>query len=197
MLINSIGIAQSEDELGLFTIKTKAGYLFINNGKDKSFSIEINAKGVEPATGVEVPMFIINDEPVQILTVPLTNFAAKDNKLSDAQLLENHKIWESEYLGDEVYQSKLKVTSEKVLIGKRDFLFWGFVRPKFNTEYKQDYFITTILGNYLLAIGTTTKADKMENSKKTLTEIMNTLKVSDKPFDINKLSESIRNSQDK
>jgi hypothetical protein len=173
-------------------IKTKNGFLFVNNDSDKSFTLEISGKEVKTLES-EQPMFSVDGRLLQILVVPKTDFVKNDAKMSDEQLLEAHKTWESDYLTQEIFETKLSVESENVVFGDRKALFWGFVRPKHNEYYKNDYFLTTIIGSNLLALGSPiegkqTKAD----AQKFLTDLMKTLKVSDKPFDIEKLSEEIR-----
>jgi len=197
LLFSSIGFSQTDkDLLGVLSIKTGKGFLFINNNDDKSFSIEISGSDVKPQEDLNVPAFSVDGKIVQILSVPLTNFAPENKKLSDEELLEAHKLWESNYLSTDIYKEKLKVESTKVKLGeKRDALFWGFTRPKFNQEFKHEYFLTTVVGKTLLAIGSPVgENETIEGTKKILMEIMVTLKVSEKPFDIEKLSESIRKS---
>lgn len=195
LLFSSFGFSQTDEIMGQLSIKTQNGFLFIDNNEDKSFSLEVAGEKVETRESAGVPMFVIDGMLMQILSVPLENFAPKDSKLSEEQLLEEHKKWESDFLGSEVYGEKLKVISEKVRFGERNALFWGFTRPGSNKQFKQDYFLTTVVGKSLVAIGSPLEEkDSVEAVKKALSQIMATLKVSDKPFDIKKLSESFRKS---
>jgi hypothetical protein len=171
-------------------IKTENGYLFIKNGKDKSFTIEITGKEVTSVKSPN-PTFLVDGRIVQILSVPLTNFTNK--KMSDEELLEAHKIWETDYLGDEVFKKKLTVETEKVSNADRKLLFWYFTRPNVIKQYDRDVYMTTIIGNSLLGVSSPIEpAVKIADVQKLFLDIMKSLKVSDKPFDIAKLAEDIK-----
>jgi hypothetical protein len=171
-------------------IKTENGYLFIKNGKDKSFTIEITGKEVTSVKSPN-PTFLVDGRIVQILSVPLTNFTNK--KMSDEELLEAHKIWETDYLGDEVFKKKLTVETEKVSNADRKLLFWYFTRPNVIKQYDRDVYMTTIIGNSLLGVSSPIEpAVKIADVQKLFLDIMKSLKVSDKAFDIAKLAEDIK-----
>jgi hypothetical protein len=196
VLFNSFILAQEEPLLAELFIKTGNGYLFVNNNADKSFSLEITGKDVKPAEGVQVPMFIVNGYPIQILSVDVKSFAPNNNGPGDLELLEKHRDWETNYLGKDIYQKKLKVFSSELKYGKRKALLWGFNRPSSNEQFQKDYFMTTIIGKTLLAIGIAPKTeDKESDVRKMAGTIMKTLEIQDKPFDIKKLSDSYRNSK--
>lgn len=196
LFLTSLVFSQEKEEiLGELSIKTSDGFLFIDNNKEESYSFEINGKNVKAATESSVPLFIVDGNPIQVLSVPLTNFAPKDKKLSNVKLLEAHKIWESNYLGKEIYKKKLEIQSKKIKIGERDNLFWSFVRPIHNNDYKSDHFMTTIIGSKLLVLVTSiTENEKAADAKKSLTDIIKTLKTSDNPFDVKKIAASFRKS---
>lgn len=176
-------------------IKTDKGFLFVSNGDKKSFTIEINGNEIKPLQS-ETPMFMVDGKLLQILTVPITNFTDKAKGKSDEELLEMHKIWESNYLGDEVYKTKLTTESQKMKFGENNALFWGFKRPSMNQQFDGDYFLTTIIGKNLVGIGSATSAEVTKAETQTFLEsIMKSLKISDKPYDINKLSEQIRKGE--
>lgn len=176
-------------------IKTDKGFLFIHNGDKKSFTIEIVGKEIKPLQS-ETPMFTVDGNVLQILTVPITNFTNNSKGKTDEELLEMHKVWESDYLGNEAYKTKLTLETQKMTFGQTKALFWGFKRPSMNQQFDGDYFLTTIIGNDLIGIGSSTDAKVKKAEIQTFLEsIMQSLKVSDKPFDIEKLSEQIRKGE--
>jgi hypothetical protein len=196
ILLNSFALAQEEPLLAELFIKTSNGYLFVNNNADKSFSLKITGKDVKPAEDVQVPMFIVNGYPIQILSVDVKSFAPDNNGLSDLKLLEKHRDWETDYLGTDIYRKKLEVFSSELKFGKRNALLWGFIRPSSNEQFQKDYFMTTIIGKTLLAIGISVKSEDTDSAVRKMAEtIMKTLEIRDKPFDIKKLSDSYRNSK--
>ena len=173
-------------------IKTGDGFLFIKNDVKKSFIIEIKGKEVKTLESAN-PMFLVDGKILQIIMVPLTNFAPKNINKTDMELLEMHKNWESGYLSDEVFKRKLTVESEKFSVGDRKALFWGFIRPSFNQEVDGDYFLTTIIGDNLIGIGSSiSPKDKKETIRVFLNEVFKTLQVSDRNFDIEKMSKEIK-----
>lgn len=174
-------------------IKTGKGFLFINNGnKDKSFTLEINGKEVKTLKSSS-PLFQVDGKILQILIVPLTNFTEKSKNKTDEELLDMHKTWESNYLSEEIYKKKLMLEVEKISFGERKALFWGFSRPSKNQQFDRDYFLTTIVGNHVVGVGSSlSPKDKKADIQQFLENIMKTLKPSDKNFDIDKLADEIK-----
>jgi hypothetical protein len=180
---------------GRFSIKTKDGFIFVNNDRDQSFYIEFAGKDVRPATGSEVPMFTVDKILIQIMTVPVENFVPPGKKLDDLQTLAAHRIWESDYLSTEIYDQTLKIEAEELKIGERHGLFWGFTRPKLNDTFKHDYFLTTVFSKTLVGVGSPVEGSvSVGNTKDALIKVLKTLKTSEKPFDIEGLSENARQS---
>jgi hypothetical protein len=187
--------------VGLFTlnafsqaaaIKTDDGILFVNNSTDKSFTFEITGKKID-ALQSEKPMFSVDGKLLQIMIVSVSSFADSKKKQTDEELLEAHKIWESDYLGNEMYGKKLTLETEKITSDGRQLLFWGYARPSYNEQFSHDYFLTTIVGKTLVGFGSPIKASENKaDVKSMLLKIAKSLKVSDKPFDIEKLSDEIK-----
>jgi hypothetical protein len=177
-------------------IKTDKGYLFVYNDKSKSFTLDIVGKEIKTLESSQ-PMFAIDGRVLQILIVPVANFA-EGKTLGEAELLETHRIWETDYLGQEMYKKKLTVESQSLNLGERKSLFWGFTRPSMNQEFDRDYFLTMIVGDYLLALGSPlTPKDSKTDAQKFLSDVAKTIKLSDKPYDIEKLAAEIRNATGK
>jgi hypothetical protein len=193
LAFSTTAIAQGT-ELGSASIFTGDGYLFIHNGKDKSFTIDIKSKTIKPLKAGDNPAFDVNGKILQVVIVKNENFLAGANNAGEEKMLELHQKWESDYAIDALYHEKLNVESEKMSISDRKMLFWGFKRPSFATEFDRDYFLTTIIGSQLLGLSSPLKVgESLADYKKLFTDALSTLKVSDKPFDITKISEQLRN----
>jgi hypothetical protein len=184
--------AQTKPEMGTMFIKTADGYLFVNNSDDRSFTFEIKGKEVQPMKNDNNPTFTIDDRILQVVLVDTKNFITDQKKRSPEEILDLHKTWESDYLG-EAYGKAPKIESEAVSLKDLKALFWGFKREKYNQEYVSDYFLTTLVGDSVLAISSPLKASQTaSDSKKYFISTLETLKISDKPFDVNKLADDIR-----
>jgi hypothetical protein len=182
----------AQDKPGISVIRTDTGFLIVQNRVKNSFSLEFKGDEMKPLKG-DHPTFIIDGKLVQVVTVDNENYwEPKENSKTEPtaeQLLEAHKVWESDYLGG-LLKTKLSVTSEFLEIGqKRKAMFWSFPMPKnINSEYSHQLFLTTLLGKDIVAINAS--PDTAENRKTYQTymlESMNTLKTSEKPFNINEL----------
>ncbi|MBP6002803.1 MAG: hypothetical protein KA746_05165 [Pyrinomonadaceae bacterium] len=175
-----------------FSIKTADGFLFIENTADKSFTIEVRGKNVKPQQTGENPSFIIDDRLVQLVFPATEEFVPVGKELKDERILELHQVWETDYLA-ETFGGKLKVTTENKTVNGRAASLWSFVRPKYSDEFDRDLFLTVVVGKHILGLNSPIpKGSKLEDYTKLHVEIMSTLNVSDKPFDIDKLSEQIR-----
>jgi hypothetical protein len=107
--------------------------------------------------------------------------------------LDLHKKWESDYLQNDIFKKKIDLKTEKIAIGDRKMLFWGFDRPSDNTVYDRDYFLTTVVGNRVVVLSSPIKpGESVADYKKLLTDIFSTIKVQNEPFDIDKLADQIR-----
>ena len=184
--------AQDKKEvMGKYSIKTKDGYLFGNNTDQKSFTVEIKGKSVKPVNSPN-PTFNVDGKIVQILIVGVDKFVTDEKKLNEDDILERHNIWEVNYLSEE-YGEKIKAESEKISLNNRKALFWGFFRPKFKDSFDRDFFLTTLVGNDLVGLSVAAEpSDEKSQIKKLLTDILSSIKVRDKPFDVRKLSEEIK-----
>lgn len=178
-------------------IKTRDGFLVIGNRKPSSFSLEFKGNSIKPIES-DHPVFVIDGKLWQVVDVSLDELKTSENKtkkLSDEENLELHKKWESDYIGNTL-NKKLSVSSETIEIQeKRKAMIWSFEMPKeLKSDFSHQVFITTVVGNRILAINSSVDVGKdLADYKKSLIEIMKTLKTSDKPFDINKIAQEIKN----
>lgn len=196
LLLGLSGSAQTKSpQYGEVSIKTSYGYLFINNTKEKSFTLEIKGKDIQILEGGSHPTFIVDDKLLQIILADTKFFVKPDEKLKEEEILEKHRVWENDYLNGQLKQ-KLDLKVEKVIIKDFNTLSWGYVRPsdkpKTSDEYDRDYLLTKVVGKDVLALSTSLYVgEKLADYQKFLVQTMETLKISDTPFDILKIAEAI------
>lgn len=178
-------------------IKTKDGFLLINNRNQTPFTLEFKGNSIKPLKS-DHPVFLIDGKLWQVIDVSFDEFKPATNqskKLTDEENLELHKKWESEYIGNSL-NKKLILLSETIEIqDKRKAMIWSFEFPKeLKSDYSHQIFITTVIGNRVVAINSSVDAGKnLADYKKILIEIMKTLKTSDKPFDLKKIAQELKN----
>ena len=178
-------------------IKTKDGFLLISNRNQIPFSLEFKGNSIKPLKS-DHPVFIIDGKLWQLVDVSIDELKTTENKsknFTDEENLELHKKWESDYIGNAL-NKKLSVSSETIEIReKRKAMVWSFEMPKeLKSDYSHQIFITTVVGNRIVAISSSIDVGKnLADYKNSLIEIMKTLKTSDKPFDINKVAKEIKN----
>ena len=192
--------SDAQEELGIFIIRTESGYLVVHNRKTKSYSLEFKGEKFQPIKS-DHPMFVIDGKLVQVVSVSNGNYwkPKKDSpkEPTDDELLESHKIWESDYLGGEL-GFKLSVKSEILEIErKRKVMFWSFPMPKeLKSDYSHNIFLTTLIDKDILGLNASpTKEDEQKTYREYLIEAMNTLKISEKPFNIKQLRELLKKAE--
>jgi hypothetical protein len=191
----------AQEGFGDFVLKTKDGFLLVQNRQKTSFTVDFKGEKIEQVTS-DHPNFFIDDKLIQVINVPIANFwkppAASKIEPTSAQLLEAHKIWESDYLG-EALKTKLSVTSENFeLVSKRKVMFWSFPMPKtVESPFSHQLFITTVIGGEeIWGINSSPEtAEAQKSYRDYITQSMNTLKISSKPFNIKELSETLTNAK--
>lgn len=174
-----------------YSIKTSDGYLFIQNGKDVSFSFEVKGSDIKPVEAGENPAFDTNGSLIQILWVVSNNYEPT-GKIEEARLLEYHRDWELDYLTG-IFGTKLESETEKLSVNEKPVMFWQFKRTKYLTEYDRDIYLTTLIGRDVFGLSSPAKIGvNSKVYKDRHLEVMKTLKISKTPFDILKLSEEIK-----
>lgn len=193
-LASSVSAQPDLTKPGDYSIKTADGYLMIRNGINRSLSFQVVGKNIEPQTAAGNPSFLIDGRLVQILKVPRENFEPT-GKEAVADLLGLHQKWESDYLADEIFGEKLAIESKTEKVGDRDVMFWSFKRPKYTTEFERDYFATTLFGDDIFGLSSPIKIGSDLAEYRTIFDgIFKSLKIQDKPFDVEKIASEIRNS---
>ena len=177
---------------GFYIFKTENGYLFVLNRVKDAYQIEFKGAKLEYIDSHIPTAFNIDDKFLNLLHVLNKNYwgtKSVKNNPTDDELLETHKIWESEFLGGR-YKSKLSVSSEIFnLESGRKVMYWSFPMPKqVDLDYSHRNFLTTLIGKDILGIAGAPKSAADEKAvREYLIETMKTLKVSSKLFNIKEL----------
>ncbi len=196
-LLSLIISAQKAKTYGKLSIKTAYGYLFISNTSEKSFTLEIRGKEIEIINEGNNRMFVVDEKLLHIVQADTKAFISANEKLSEEESLEKHKVWESEYRS-QAFKTKLELKMEKVTVKDFKTMFWGYTRPLANEEYDRDYLLTKIIGKDVLALNTSIYiGEKVSDYQKFLVDTLSTLKISDEPFDVQKLTEEFRKETEK
>ena len=196
-LLSPMISAQQKKTYGKLSIKTAYGYLFISNSSEKSFTLEIRGKDIEVVNEGNNRMFFVDEKMLNIVQAATKDFVSANEKLTEEQILGKHKVWESDFRS-QAFKTKLQLKTEPVSV--RDFkaLFWGYTRPLANEEYDRDYLLTKVVGKEVLALNTSLYiGDSLPDYQKLLVDTLGTLKVSDEPFDVQKLTEEFRKEAEK
>lgn len=189
--------AQQKKTYGKVSIKTNYGYLFISNSSEKSFTLEIRGKDIEVINEGNNRMFFVDEKMLNIVQADTKDFVSANEKLTEDQILEKHKLWESEFRS-QAFKTKLALKTEPVKVKDFKTMFWGYVRPLANEEYDRDYLLTKVVGKEVLALNTSIYiGEKLPDYQKFLVDTLATLKVSDEPFDVQKLTEEFRKEAEK
>jgi len=189
--------AQQKTTYGKLSIKTAYGYLFISNSSEKSFTLEIRGKEIEVITEGNNRMFYVDEKLLNIVQADTKAFVSANEKLTEVQILEKHKVWESEFRS-QAFKTKLVLKPEPVTVKDFKTMFWGYARPLANEEYDRDYLLTKVVGKEVLALNTSIYiGEKLSDYQKFLVDTLSTLKVSDEPFDVQKLTEEFRKESEK
>ncbi|HVE56470.1 MAG TPA: hypothetical protein VNB22_06545, partial [Pyrinomonadaceae bacterium] len=96
-LLSLLISAQQKKTYGKVSIKTAYGYLFISNSSEKSFTLEIRGKDIEIINEGNNRMFIVDEKLLNIVQADTKAFVSPNEKLTEEQILEKHKVWESDY----------------------------------------------------------------------------------------------------
>ena len=191
----SLSRAQKED-YGRGIIKTEYGFLHVwNEEPDNYYTLEIRGKDIRQKSTEQI-MLNVDGKSLQILTVPINKFLGdtKNIKLNERAILTAHQDWEFKYL-EETYKEKLtKQSSWQKREGGGEALSWDIVVPaSAKSNVTKQVFLTAVKGNYVMMLGGVVTSEIEESAaRKLLTDTLATLKASDKPIDLNKLSEAIK-----
>ena len=177
-----------------YTIKTADGVLHVNNSDSKSFTLEIKGKDIRPQQVDDNIAYGVDGRVVQVVITKIKDVVPAGKSFKDDEILDLHRKWETDYAAG-IYKETLKTTVEREKIENRQISYWYFTRPSHNEQFDRDFFVSTVIGDYILVLSSPLPAGaKIGDYKDYLTTIVKTLKVSDKPFDIKKLADEIRKS---
>ncbi len=196
ILFTAITSLAQKEAYGNGAIKTEYGFLHVwNEEPDNYYTLEIRGKNIQRKSDGQI-MFSVEGKMLQIVTIPIAKFLGdpKNIKLNERAILTAHQDWEFKYL-EETYKEKLtKQSSWQKREGSGEALSWDIVVPaSAKTNVTKQVFLTAVKGNYVMMLGGVVTSEIEESAaRKLLTDTLATLKVSDKPSDLNKLSEAIK-----
>jgi hypothetical protein len=187
--------ANPQEDYRSGAIKTSNGYVLVWNQPNNYYLLEIKGKDVRQ-TSTDRKVFSVDGMFLQIVDAPIENFleAAKRQGLDDKAILEAHRDWEAKFLDSE-FKAKLKIESSWQKLGNgKDVLFWQASVPEgAKTNVKKQVYLTLVKGEYVLMLGgAVTDATGESAAQQLLLNIIETLKTSDKPTDLQKLRDTIR-----
>lgn len=180
---------------GTYMFKTKLGYMVVQNRQQVSFLIEFKGEKLEPLES-DHPKFIIDGKRIQIVTVRREEFwqpkEGPEKEPNDEQLLEAHKGWEAEFVGESMKVKLFPISQFLELSPKRKIMFWSLSVPKgVESQVSHYLFLSTVIGRNILSLNAAPEtADGQASHRAYLIESMGALQTSDKPYDIQKLKES-------
>jgi hypothetical protein len=193
-LMAPINVFAQGDSSGTSLIKTADGILWVENGENARFILEIKGADIRPMQ--QYPFLSVDGRPMQVHLVGIEKFhrATGDARATDLTILQAHRDWEADH-HSKLLSSKLEVTSEPSNSAQnRASLIWNYSMPGGkDDQFKEQWFLTTLLGNHLLLLNTPLKTGEPSNmARDMLVKTLSTLQVSAKQIDVQALQESIR-----
>lgn len=176
-------------------IRTRTGYIWVNNEPDNWYTLAIPADSVT-RTSTTRKVFSVDGLLLQIVTTRTSTFLGERAKEmpDDKTILEAHRDWEAKD-SEESYKTKLTVeASWQKLTNGKDALLWKFkVPPSAGAGLKKEIYLTVVKGDSVLMLGgIVTDEIREDATTRLLVTTASSLKTSDKPIELNQLKESIR-----
>jgi hypothetical protein len=195
LLAVSLGVLALDGDEGTSLLKTDDGLLVVHNSEWSHFTMEIKAKSFRVAR--TEPNFFLEVDGclIQVVTTKTSPFiqGAVGSKLTDREILERHRDWESEHINS-LLGEKLKVRSEFVVLSSgKEALHWEQALPPGKSQAKENLYLTAVVGQEVVLInGVVINADEKAAIRSKLAEILSTLKPSTQPISIRALQDKIR-----
>ncbi len=195
-LLVAAGVRPNQQERTVAAIRTPAGAIVVWNQTDNYFTLEINGKDVLPNNSTNDVMFKVDGLFLQVQAAAFSEiFNESDAKGKTAEsILLAHRDWESKY-AEGIFSTKLRVQSAPVkLKNGNDALLWSYDMPAgVKADARKQMFLTTIHNDFVVILNSAvTDTTKEEEIKQLLTKTIETMKVSQTPFDVEKLRESVK-----
>jgi hypothetical protein len=188
-------IRSNQQERAVAAIRTPAGAILVWNQTDNYFTLDITGKEVLPNNATNDVMFKVDGLFLQVQSAAFSEIFKESSargKTAEAILLA-HRDWESQY-AEGVFGKKLNVQSTPVkLKNGNDALLWSYDMPAdMKVDAKKQVFLTTVHNEYVVALNSAVLDTTREQEiKQLLTKTLETMKVSEKSFDVDKLRESL------
>jgi len=189
------GIRSNQVERTAAAIRTPAGAILVWNQADNYFTLDISGKDVLPNNSTDDVVFKVDGLLLQIQAAAFSEIfkeSSAKGKTAEAILLA-HKDWEAEYAAG-VFGKKLHVQMSPLkLKNGNDALLWSYDMPAdVKADAKKQVFLTTIHNEFVVVLNSAvTDMTKEEEIKQLLTKTLETMKVSPKPFDVEKLRDAV------
>ncbi|MEN9302134.1 MAG: hypothetical protein RL264_563 [Bacteroidota bacterium] len=180
------------EEFTSYLLPTKTGAKNVFNGSKHSFTVDY----VGEVKAAEKPNFaFIGNVVVQALTIQLNkqlDLERKSEKEIEMYLLD-YMNYEVEYTKEVLKTSEINEKYEFLKLNGRLFLYWTFDMPKSKENVKQNcYLVTFCYNNVFVLSSPVDKNQKEKKIRKHLEAIALTLKLNEKPLNIEKLKEKIK-----
>jgi len=186
---------QGDDAPQRLTIKTDYGALFVWNQGGNNFTLASKGKDVRPNNKTQDVFFKVDEMIIQIQSPAIAPFvkSTPGARPDDEVILRAHRDWESDYAG--TLLGKIKIKSEAAeLKNGRMTLYWSYDMPEGSKqETKRQVFLTTVNDGHVIVLNgaVTTKAAE-DRVRQCLTDMLATVRVSAKPFDLQELLKTVR-----
>ncbi len=174
-------------------IKTSAGALFVWNWPDGAATVEVTGERIEQP-GKELIVWV-DDFIVQFSTVTLTELCEEVTCSETTPLLTIFTEWELAH-----WRSALGVTTleeeaqQQITLSGRDWLRWSLLMPESSGNVKKQFFLSTLVREHVVNLGTPFWQAEEEPSWQFLTSVASTMVDFDEPLDLTALQDSIRGS---
>jgi hypothetical protein len=188
-------IRANQQPRAVAAIRTPAGAILVWNQADNYFTLDINGQDVLPNNSANEVMFKVDGLFLQVQAAAFSqifNESSAKGQTAESILLA-HRDWESQY-AEGIFGKKLRVQSSPVkLKNGNDALLWSYEMPAgVKADAKKQMFLTTVHNEFVVVLNSVvTDTTKEEEIKQLLTKTLETMKVSQTAFDVEKLRASV------
>jgi hypothetical protein len=174
-------------------IGTGKGVLMAYNFPDSHFTLRVEGDNVRPAQRPYI--FFVDNRALQLVTVDLKDVSDLSGSKNTADSLVAHQKYELKYLAGVLAKELVLEGHEMLKSNSKSFMFWHFVLPpEMKSPLERQLQMTVMIGDKLLILKTASaKTESITEFKNWMAKFAFTLIQYDKPIDIQKLIEQIKN----
>jgi hypothetical protein len=192
-LLFALPVCAQDQSANTTLLKTEAGVLWVHNGADLHFTLEIKGKEIRPLR--EFPYLAVDGRVLQTHVVSFDKFYPNAPKDSNVGLvLKRHQAWEVDH-HSKLLGAKLNVKAETLTPNSnREALLWSYpMSAGLDADVQEQTFLTTVLGRYLLVLNRPlAKGEAPAAARDFLLAVLSTLEVSATPIDLQALQTKLR-----